>query len=116
MSLSAPSSPTSHSVSVAVRRYSTLLQQLNLSPAESSNQPKLSLLQASAVQQLSVKSKPMQMPDGSIDLSGVLLGGFELGGTTVRVCLAQGHVTNVIFQESYTTEKPEFTIHKAVGL
>jgi fructokinase len=43
-----------------------------------------------------------------------LLGGFELGGTTIKVCLAQDSVTNVIDQRSFPTDDPAATVQKAV--
>lgn len=47
-------------------------------------------------------------------MAGILLGGLELGGTTIRVCLAQDHVTNVIYQQSFPTTKPAETLQLAL--
>jgi fructokinase len=43
-----------------------------------------------------------------------LLGGLELGGTTIKVCLAEGTVTNVIYQQSHPTKKPAETLQIAL--
>ena len=43
-----------------------------------------------------------------------LYGGLELGGTTIRVCLAEGLVTNVVYQQSHPTRKPTETLQVAL--
>jgi len=45
---------------------------------------------------------------------GPLYGGLELGGTTIRVCLSDGVVTNVIHQQSFPTKKPAETLQLAL--
>jgi len=46
--------------------------------------------------------------------SGRLFGGLELGGTTIKVCLAQDSVTNVVHQQSFPTTKPAETLQIAL--
>jgi len=43
-----------------------------------------------------------------------LYGGLELGGTTIKICLAEGSVTNVVYQRSHPTRKPGETLQIAL--
>jgi hypothetical protein len=37
-------------------------------------------------------------------------------GTTIKLCLAEGTVTNVVYQKSFPTKKPQETMQIALDL